>query len=931
MNILCSKPNRFMCLVVDTFSEEMKNSIIVKEHYNERLNSVSCAELLINEKLQKHIIDRGVKFTIGVFNQTLVPMITSVGEVKIGMTEENSEFSNELLSNCIKVCRGNNEIVTTYCEVDEKSKVAIEYKNSLLKPKEEEEEEEKIRVSESIAQPGKIEGNKAEEITIEEPKIEEKKIEVKISESKHGKIEIGIYKDVICNFTGDFDENIIDSVKTKENKKEVSNAEVCISASELLVNKTLLEYIEFNGLKIEFNMSSFIFVKLLGHSDKFIIKELESEEVLLATKEYQKVMSSDMPYVMIKYIIDDPKIFSVVSKKNIELENLLTRETLKQKSPEDELSISLPYYSEVRSMDFKIPQLNYFSPLPKALSKDTFMKVIDRYNGDYRLEDVIGYEDADELPVPQKNEEKFFKALKYLVDESLKYEAEKQDKTVEELKEIGYKENNLSLFFFNFALFALEKNRAHINALYCFPRYKGEGDFEDEDDEDDENENKQARVESDGRVYFNADKKISLDSMDLGLILKDFVEYNPNPYAWCEAIVKLLRWGTRKPKCLLIESNENMLDLESFNVRNKRLRNLVPFIDEKGNNRFPVSIVWTSVHLGERSEISQKLPLTIADMHIVPIGLVCNDVYVSGDFRQENKKFIDMYTIIESFKQDNGVKIKGLSKDYISNEVKQMFQIDLDIIKKGGTPRDFLNTEMDFYRWKKAIVDKIIKTDTSILTRNILMDFKGIGSVEGPSLDVFQRSMIALSFIQRNDTRDEIIKLKNALGFKNKQELRDNIENFDDVSKMLQLKIMHEMKLYQLFGVWTTSNDIEDLIKISLETLDKERERELLSKSSSFDKIDVIEENEDKPELRPIVFNYKIYGYYGEIDGKKVMVRKIGNYRVAQNNNIDTKGFNEILKEFNKNQSTFKVNIEELKVIRAMLMDDIKKYNESLR
>ena len=402
----------------------------------------------------------------------------------------------------------------------------------------------------------------------------------------------------------------------------------------------------------------------LGNSD--LVEKVDDKTLASSAEErkaYEDMVSysvSGKKYDIVPYVKDNPQLYAEVFRINssLSMPSSMMNYSVQNKAT-DYLSFPIPSFYDIKGGNYDYPNLNFFKSLPKSLRTPKFMKNLASTN--HVLEEVIGFEENDKLEI-QDNEKDVYEALKNIIKQELVELSTKKNISVDKLIEDGIKPRITSNFIYHMCLYALLKNRCHTGFIYLI-----EDMDVDNDRTDDDEETVGTKQEiNDGKRYF--EKELPITSIpDSGLVLQNYVERCPSSFAWAETLIKLLRWGERKPQCLFLEEEDTKLNLNTFELEDVVKLQYTEYKDQDGNNRFPKYLLKGETCLQSYDNIPHDhrnfFPIVgPSGVEVFPLGLVCSDYYVaSNGVQKEQERYIDYFTIVESLLEDNGIKVSGIS------------------------------------------------------------------------------------------------------------------------------------------------------------------------------------------------------------------------------------------------------------------------------
>ncbi|WP_304427880.1 hypothetical protein [uncultured Clostridium sp.] len=244
------------------------------------------------------------------------------------------------------------------------------------------------------------------------------------------------------------------------------------------------------------------------------------------------------------------------------------------KTPEDRVYVRLPDYEELVTQEIadvfaaELPHL--IKPYPsQQLYTPYYMDYIQTVDPSFDVKKVVGNPTNNDLPI-QPNEEEFYKALCSLAEYTTKnktHYGEASDEEIDRMAQLHLSTTafaNLDEDFRRLAIALLDKALA-IN--YMHTGFVPISKVYDNDDDSNDDVEKDTTISTEeigsSYEYYDTGKVRIGNASDIILAYLDG-ETNGDYKALCEAIVKLLRWGDRKPSKLKVVGAKKYLSLESF-------------------------------------------------------------------------------------------------------------------------------------------------------------------------------------------------------------------------------------------------------------------------------------------------------------------------------------------------------------------------------
>lgn len=289
----------------------------------------------------------------------------------------------------------------------------------------------------------------------------------------------------------------------------------------------------------------------------------------------------------------------------------------------DEVFIELPSYDKLAGdMTYTLPTRN--SVLPRLADPAFGTRMYKDVCTDADLPFIEGSAENNKLEL-QDNELEFYNALKEYIDFCIKQEF---DKRPEELNNEEFMGSYVMKYLINLAIHVAYFNWAHTGLL---PQLVKEYDNDDGDrtDDDDLVVNKyyvnmgvrqQERIQGDIELEnFIISCTLSSDYLKLSYGQTCAVEH---PYAIAEIIIKLLRFGTRKPNKLYISTYTRDLNLNTFeiNARVECFSDGIPYAPSGREYIYECPIIMSGTVADKQylNSLGIKMP-----SFVQPVGVVC--------------------------------------------------------------------------------------------------------------------------------------------------------------------------------------------------------------------------------------------------------------------------------------------------------------------
>lgn len=435
-----------------------------------------------------------------------------------------------------------------------------------------------------------------------------------------------------------------------------------------------------------------------------------------------------------EFLLDKVKTLAVIeemnSKNSLSYLSVEKNKTLFMNSPEDAVRIKLPSYEQITvGDDIALPKAsNVFKPYANgALFTARYKDCL----GDVDIRTVTGDVLNNDLAI-QDNENEFYHDMLELIDFGIKQRY--PNVTLEECLKSGYDDPNVTDFLIELACTVAAWNWSHTGN---YPVMTGlYGSDNDEDDDDDSNAEKKGTEESTegSKVYSKDPTKINDDSInvDAEYFLKNYINkamQGGNSYAPAEAVVKLLRWGNRKPSRLKLNGVSTYLDLNTFKYQEMSgsFENL-EIVKVEGATYDILGLI-TAMDKVKDMNYVKSLGYETNSLNI-PVGVLATKSYKGGI---EQLVAFSMPTLLKFLENHDG-DVRGIRiKDYKVETTLDLDEESTSIQAVIGAISKSANSEKIFYRSEEMIdmymAYQALTTSTSELT--ILQKFIGMNDVVG--------------------------------------------------------------------------------------------------------------------------------------------------------------------------------------------------------
>lgn len=382
------------------------------------------------------------------------------------------------------------------------------------------------------------------------------------------------------------------------------------------------------------------------------------------------------------------------------------------------------------------------------------------------IEYIEGSQANNLLPI-QPNEQAYYNALVALIREGIAVENSLvTDDEIDEFIKQGYTSTIVDAYLSDLSDLAFKLNWTHTGTV-IMPTEDQSANDEDSESED--------SVTSAFPGYYTVDfdatnhtaKIRSLSSQLIGKInsyafvdgfsrIRRYVNFNTmNSYKWAEALIRLLRWGNRKPTCLCIKNyskdRQEYLDLNKMEPTTfaGSMDELIPVVNPDGTTLSVAGGIWLGYNRDvprDLEGIKNVMGLNLPDTPRYLAGLVLRTNYVDQEiYRLE---FMDVFSAVTMIANDS-VKISGIS---ITKENK--FEVSPD------ARASFLEDQFtlsDTIRCARPNCNPVI-TPSPKLVRTLQAMHGRIQNVSPADINVFR----VLFSMNGNSSYESVIKVEEA-------------------------------------------------------------------------------------------------------------------------------------------------------------------------
>lgn len=399
--------------------------------------------------------------------------------------------------------------------------------------------------------------------------------------------------------------------------------------------------------------------------------------------------------------------------------------TIFMETPEDEVSLQIPTLDNIKAgIDLPLAKSSYFSPfgVDTKVMSEPYSDYERLLPAGYNISDVVGTPDNSDLPI-QPNEEKFYKKLCKLIDFGLAHEEYKAS--------------------INEYLEGLMVKVASWNWMFTghFPVSLAEDDVDEFGNSKNENTNanesnveypvRKGDIEAQGIFMGEQAERFIQGDVTIVEYVKSSETKNKysveedteesvlkRRYAKAEAVIKLLRWGNRKPKKLHVADNPRYIDLLTYTPSSfsGSYADLKPIEYSDGSKYANIKLINYKAPVkdtlyAKSNGYNEKLLDTTLGVSCVEQyeGNVYRNIYMSiFDFiniLQENPKAFSGIELVddkikytgnydEDYLEDNAISlmdvlatlksdVDGINAPYFNNNTKDFYSVFMDKSKIG--------------------------------------------------------------------------------------------------------------------------------------------------------------------------------------------------------------------------------------------------------
>lgn len=367
-------------------------------------------------------------------------------------------------------------------------------------------------------------------------------------------------------------------------------------------------------------------------------------------------------------------------------------------------------------------------------------------------ESYIAGDPANNLLPIQPNEQRYYDALVARIREGIAIEQGLvTDEEIDNCIDQGITSTIVNMYLTDMARLAFRLNWTHTGSV-VIPVEETAGDSDSDSEESAEGAFpgyytfdfiKGERVSCSSELQVKVNNYEFIDGFSR---VKQYVDYTTlNSYKWAEALIRLLRWGERKPSCLCIKNyssdRQEYLDLNSLEPTTfaGTLEDLKPVINDDGSHYTLAGGIW----LGYNKEIIEDVEglnrVTGYELEESPkflAGIILRTNYVGAEiYRLE---FMDIFTAVSQL-MSGEIKIQGVAIENNKFKIQPELQ---NVLSDSAIPlSEVLSPSMPKCVLVTAPSIQLTKTLIALRSR------KNIGTVDTGIVNVFRiiRNMYSTS------------------------------------------------------------------------------------------------------------------------------------------------------------------------------------------
>lgn len=361
-------------------------------------------------------------------------------------------------------------------------------------------------------------------------------------------------------------------------------------------------------------------------------------------------------------------------------------------SEDDTFYVEIPAYAKLRSEDFSTDYLlpkssDICKPYPHPIYASVYARrvlegspsqissALSLLNDDMQLKPefrnnvpkinpmyVLGDSRNNDLPI-QPNEEEYYNAL----IEYIKYDIKEtyRDGDVEELFRTSHCSRDMLMYLLELLKLVTSMNWTHTDKYPIDKAILREYDDEPREDDDDDNDF------GESELYSGMSGEIEPGHDYVRTFVEDAANSGMGLAAYVEAIIKMSRWGRKKPNVLRLGDFNQYLDLNTLIIRNTSgdfSSNKPVLID--GYEMEASALVLFDERYKDKDYLNT---IRVNTSRVsVPVGLACKKNYSGG---RTQIVYMSMIELIQAYRNNPEIKlIKGISFDGSSFKLDESLQ-----------------------------------------------------------------------------------------------------------------------------------------------------------------------------------------------------------------------------------------------------------------
>jgi hypothetical protein len=519
------------------------------------------------------------------------------------------------------------------------------------------------------------------------------------------------------------------------------------------------------------NIEEFADIKSSIEEFKIFLKESQTVLVSIAANTFYYNIVAEHTYALEE--LNDYNANTNGEFVNYTVERESANVSLIMKSCDSELNLAIPEYDYLNTSNSEMydylhqkffndvfmleTYIRPFNMPANNIDAENYLRHYDKDSGeivngildDFPKKYIFGTEDNNYLGL-QDNEEKFYNRLNEIIDELMPECVSTYNKGVNTDSQVSIEtfkkaclidsKMQLKVILDAFIYLALNINWRFKSYVPLEMFNAIDNDFDSDADSNSDFASEGAAETVTGIHTFSIDpnneaESQTLTAMDVIETIDKFVTTNKcSVYAYSEIIVKLLRWGDRKPNKLILNFEKSKgfsiatesLDLATLRVNYDETLNKVEVTDTPNL----VGVIYSSredLTVNRSPEIENLAGKNgiqlIDDLIRVPFGVILSQTMKvkTNDVEEVQNRyiFVDSYTLIKRFVKGN-LKVNGITLEDNKFKVDEDYLIDVNVENKTYDDEGNLITDtvtMKVEKVVKDVVDIAGNYDTRKVTR----------------------------------------------------------------------------------------------------------------------------------------------------------------------------------------------------------------------